>query len=288
MKKKLIILFIISNLTFAQNKLLKSNTTIDGNTRKYEIVDDWKRFDDIFNQMHNYYSLEVKIHDNNKFVIRNSESFGFNGKDIEITLDKNLKVIEVEYSEWIDVIDAKMPTFVVEQIDLKLSKNPFKNIEGIQGQYTLKINKVDLKGNIVTRDSYKGKFKSYYNTNKNASDYLWALNQNMIRNDVIDHNGAYLHPDKMPKLRSDLKSLNSDIKREIINSGIDIPKIKVQVIITEQGKIEENTIKYITNIETDLIEKINKILIEKTNWYPGLVNDKKVKSRIPLIIVTNN
>ncbi|WP_156179532.1 hypothetical protein [Bizionia psychrotolerans] len=269
-------MILITNFAFGQDKV-----TIDKNLPKYEVKDEFNRFDDIANEIKHIESLNITFPSDSELEISNSYSSGFTGHDIIIRLNKNLNIQNVTYNYWTDVVGLNEPKYVVDKIYLKLNQNPFKDIKELRGQYILQINKIDSSGQLINTKEFKGKFKTFKGVDKNSTDYKWTLEQNKIFYGITNENGVYLHPDKRPSLKSDSKVLVKKLK-ELSNN---FPaKLRTWVVINEQGKIEESSIQYQTKVNSDLEDEITKLLIEMTEWYPACVNDKAVKSKIPFII----
>ena len=55
-------------------------------------------------------------------------------------------------------------------------------------------------------------------------------------------------------------------------------------MINKKGKIEPNSIKHTDYINYKIKKKIDSLLVKFTEWYPACVNEKEVKSRIPVLI----
>ena len=273
---QIIILILITNFAFGQSKV-----TIDKNISKYEIKDEFNRFDDIANEIKHIESLKISFPTDSEIEISNSYSSGYTGHDISIRLNKNLNIKSVTYNYWTDVVGLNEPKYIVDKISLKLNQDPFKNIKELRGQYILQINKIDSIGKLINTKEFKGKFKTFKEVDKNSADYKWTLEQNKIFYEITNENGVYLHPDKRPSLKSDTKLLVKKLKGLSNNFPT---KLRTWVVINELGKIEENSVQYQTKVGSELKDKITKLLIEMTEWYPACVNEKEVKSKIPLII----
>jgi len=93
--------------------------------------------------------------------------------------------------------------------------------------------------------------------------------------------GVYLNPDKAPSLKSDYKILVKEIKKL---EGYVPSKIKAFVVINENGKIEKKPIRFLGQLDKNMEKQITELLIELTDWYPAYVDEKKVKSQIPIVI----
>ncbi len=130
-------------------------------------------------------------------------------------------------------------------------------------------------------EKFKGKFKSFNEINKTSSDYLWALQQNKILNGIIDKNGVYLLPDKIASIKSDIKILTKKIKEMKVSKP---KRLKAYLVIDENGKVEKESIRFLEYLDKEFQKQVTKLLFEFTEWYPACVNEKEVKSRIPIII----
>ena len=247
--------------------------------------DEFNRFDNIANELKKYKSYELEIKENSNIKILNHYSTGFTGHTISFEIDKNLNIIKPYYEYWTDVPEIGTE-YKVFDIDLRLNQNPFKNTNGLRGQYEMKIEKVNENGESLEKITFKGKFKSFKGIDKSSAEYLWALEKNKIFYGMTNENGVYLRPDKMPSLKSDHKILTAKIKN--IN-GYKPEKIKAYVVINENGKIEKEPFRFFGNFgqwNYEMQSQVKKLLIELTEWYPACVNEKEVKSQIPIVIGT--
>ncbi len=134
---------------------------------------------------------------------------------------------------------------------------------------------------MIKTEQFKGKFKTFEGIDKESSEYKWTLKQNEIWYGITNENGVYLNPDKKPSLKSDYKILVKEIKRL---KGYKPSKIIAFVVINENGKIEEKAIRFSGQLDKELEKQISKLLIKLTDWYPACVNEKEVKSQIPIVI----
>ena len=278
MRTQIIILILIANFAFGQEKV-----TIDKNVVKYEMKDEFNRFDNIANELKKYKSFDLEIKENSTIKILNQYSTGFTGHTISFVIDKNLNITKPYYEYWTDVPEIGTE-YKVLHIDLKLNQNPFKNTNGLRGQYEMKVEKVNENGESLEKITFKGKFKSFKGIDKSSAEYLWALEQNNIFYGITNENGIYLRPDKMPSLKSDHKKLTDKIKN--IN-GFKLERIRAYVVINENGKIEKEPFRFFGSFgqwSDETQSQVKKLLIELTEWYPACVNEKEVKSQIPIVI----
>ncbi|APG65393.1 hypothetical protein LPB136_08515 [Tenacibaculum todarodis] len=278
MRIQIIILILIANFAFGQEKV-----TIDKDIVKYEIKDEFNRFDNIANELKSYKSLDIESNDKSNIKILNRYSTGFTGHTISIIIDKKLNVVKANYEYWTDVAEIGTE-YKVDSIDLKLNQNPFEKINGLRGQYTMQVKKVSLDGELLEKIIFKGKFKTFKGIDKSSSDYLWALKQNKVFYGITNENGVYLRPDKMPSLKSDHKILTEKIKKI---QGYKPEKIRAFVIINEKGKIEKEPFRFFgefRKLNNETQKQVKELLIEFTEWYPACVNEKEVKSQIPIVI----
>ncbi|PQV44322.1 hypothetical protein CLV33_1265 [Jejuia pallidilutea] len=271
-------MILIANCAFGQEKV-----TIDQNIVKYEIKDEFNRFDNIANELKKYKSFDIEISENSSIKILNQYSTGFTRHTISFEIDNNLNIINSDYEYWTDVAEIGTEYKILD-IDFKLNQNPFQGTNGLRGQYEMKIKKVNENGEILKQITFKGKFKSFKGIDKSSSDYLWALEQNKVFYGITNENGVYLRPDKMPSLKSVHKVLTEKIKKI---KGYKPNKIRAFVIINENGKIEKEPFRFFgdfgkLNKETQI--QVKELLIEFTDWYPACVNEKEVKSQIPIVI----
>lgn len=279
MKVQIVILLFISNLVFGQKKVF-----IDRNTIKYEVEDSYNRFDDIKNLKNDLEPLKFEFKSNLK--IKNSSSSGFTGNDIYFEINQQLEILNVQYLHWSDMIDINNKrSYRVKNVTLTLNKNPFKEIDGLRGNYTLEIQHFQ-NDSLNRTETFKGKFKSFKGLDKNSNDYQWALRQNKIFNGIINKEDVYLRPDKIAHLKTEFKQ----ITKKINQIRGDTPKrFTAIVVINENGKIEKEPFNLIGDFKylghNEKLE-IKKVLIDFTEWYPACVNEQAVKSQIPLVIRT--
>ena len=280
MRIRIIILILIANCAFGQEKV-----TIDQNIVKYEIKDEFNRFDNIANELKKYKSFDIEISENSNIKILNKYSTGFTGHTISFEIDNNLNIINSDYEYWTDVAEIGTEYKILD-IDFKLNQNPFQGTNGLRGQYKLKIKKVNENGEILKQITFKGKFKSFKGIDKSSTDYLWALEQIKVFYGITNENGVYLRPDKMPSLKTDHKILTEKIKNI---TGYKPKKIRAYVVINENGKIEKEPFRFFGNFgqwNDETQSQVKKLMIELTEWYPACVNEKEVKSQIPIVIGT--
>ena len=280
MRIRIIILILIANCAFGQEKV-----TIDQNIVKYEIKDEFNRFDNIANELKKYKSFDIEISENPNIKILNQYSTGFTGHTISFEIDNNLNIINSDYEYWTDVAEIGTEYKILD-IDFKLNQNPFQGTNGLRGQYKLKIKKVNENGEILKQITFKGKFKSFKGIDKSSTDYLWALEQIKVFYGITNENGVYLRPDKMPSLKTDHKILTEKIKNI---SGYKPKKIRAFVVINENGKIEKEPFRFFGDFgqwNDETKSQVKKLMIELTEWYPACVNEKEVKSQIPIVIGT--
>ncbi len=277
--KRILLFLLVSNFTFGQNKKVK----IDPNIAKYEVKDQFNRFDDVANEIKHIESLKFAFPIDSEIEIFNSYSSGFTGHNISIRLNKNLNIKNVTYDYWTDVIGVNEPIYVVDKIYLQLNQNPFKSIKELRGQYVLQIKTIDTAGQLINVKEFKGKFKTFKGVDKNSDEYKWTLKQNKIFYGITNENGVYLHPDKRPELKSKSNTLIEELKK--LGEGVPVT-IRPWVVINKYGKIEENSIQYRTKFDTELKNQISKLLIQMTEWYPACVNEKEVSARTILVMRT--
>ena len=282
MRIQFIILILITNFVFGQEKV-----TIDQNVVKYEIKDEFNRFDNTANELKKYKSFDLEIKENSRIKILNQYSTGFTGHTISFEIDTNLNIIKSNYEYWTDVPEIGTEYKVLD-VDLKLNQNPFKKTNGLRGQYEMKVEKIHENGESLEKITFKGKFKSFKGIEKSSAEYLWALEQNKVFYGITTENGVYLRTDKMPSLKSDHKILTEKIKNI---KGYKAEQIKAYVVINENGKIEKEPFRFFGNFEqcnAEIKRQVKKLLIELTEWHPACVNEKEVKSQIPIVIETES
>ncbi|MGJ8551291.1 hypothetical protein [Winogradskyella wichelsiae] len=275
MRILVIILILIANFGFGQGKV-----TIGKNIKEYEIKDEYNRFDDVTSKQIGFNKLVIEFLSDSLIVISNNYSTGFTGQTVTFKIDQELNIVKVSYNYYTDVINFPVKYKVVG-IDLKLNQNPFSNLKEFRGLYVMQIQKFDLDGSLLQTFEFKGKFKTYKEISENSVDYKWAKNQNKQFYGITNNDGIYFRPDKIASLKSDYKILINEIKKLKEKKP---KRIKIFAIVNEKGKIEEQPIKILGQLNKDLENKIIKLLIELTEWYPGCVDGKEVKSQIPLII----
>lgn len=273
----LIILFVSINAIGQRLKV-----SVDQNIGKYEIKDEYNRFDDILIPKDKFENLTFDLISNYQLQITNKYSSGYTGHTIKFKLTKNLELKEATYNYWTDVIDFEnFRTYKVKKADLKLSNNPFNELKGFRGNYILEIEHY-VNDTLIKSEKFKGKFKTFEGVDKDSEDYKWTLEQNKIWRGITNENGVYLNPDIRPKLRSNIKDLVLKIKEL---SDLKIPEFRVWLVITEDGKIEKESIRFSSAIYNEKLKSsITDILFEKMDFYPGCVNEKAVKSKVPMRI----
>jgi len=279
----IIILVLISKFTFGQ----KTNATIGQNIVKYEIKDEFNRFDDIANETEHYKSFAILNISNSVIEIVNRYSSGFTGHKITIKLNKKLNIDQANYEYWTDVMEIDTPKYVVDKVDLKLNQNPFEKINRLQGQYTMQIKKISSDGNLLSTIEFKGKFKNFNGIEKTSPDYQWTLEQNKIFYGITNDNGVSLRPDKMPNLKSDHNILIKEIQKL---NGFVPDKLNALVVINEKGRIEQEPFRFFGDLMSSDIETQNQVknlLIEITEWNPACLNEKEVKSQVPITFELN-
>lgn len=263
------------------------SATIGQDIVKYETKDTFNRFDDIANKTEHYKSFEILNISNSAIEIVNRYSSGFTGHEITIKLDKKLNIDQANYKHWTDVMEIDAPKYVVDRVDLKLNQNPFEKTNRLQGQYTMQIKKISSDGNLISTIEFKGKFKNYSGIEKTSPDYKWTLEQNKIFYGITNDNGVSLRPDKMPNLKSGLNILIKEIQKL---NGFVPDKLNALVIINEKGRIEQEPFRFFGELKSSDIEiqnHVKNLLIEITEWNPACLNEKEVKSQVPITIKLN-
>ncbi|MFD1064119.1 hypothetical protein ACFQ1Q_12750 [Winogradskyella litorisediminis] len=275
MKNNIILLSFISVFAFGQKKV-----KIDENVLKYEIKDDFNRFDDVSNSENDYERLSINFK-NSELEIKNSQSSKFTGDDISFIINNKLELKSVSYDYWTDYIDFKnIRTYKVKSSKLILNQNPFFKSNGLRGKYILEIEHY-WNDTLTKTTKFKGKFKSFKGINKTSADYLWVMQQNKMGDAILNEDGIYLRPDKMASLKSNIKDLTKKIKEIKVNKP---NRLKAYLVIDENGKVEKESITFLEYIDKEFKMQVTELLFEFTEWYPACVNEEEVKSRIPIII----
>jgi hypothetical protein len=278
---QLIILILFTNFAFGQEKV-----TIDQNIVEYEIKDEFNRFDDIANDLKKYKSFDLDSKGNSTIKILNQYSTGYTGHTVSFEIDKNLNIVKVYYDYWTDVVDLENKiTYKVKSVELTLNQNPFNKTNGLRGKYNLQVAHY-WNDSLTKTEIFKGKFKSFKGIDKSSSEYLWVLEQNKIFYGITNENGVYLRPDRMPSLKSEHRVLTEKLKNI---KGFKPDKIKAYVVINEKGKIEGKSIRFFGNFgqwNDETKNQVKELLVEFTEWYPACVNEKEVKSQIPIAFGT--
>ncbi len=278
MRTQIIILLLITNFVFGQGKI-----TIDRNVVKYEIKDEFERFDDVDKPENDFKSLSFNFKSDSDLEIMNNYNAVFMGYNITFKINKLLEIKDITYNYWTDKIDLdNVITYKVSKANLNLSQNPFDKVNGLRGKYILEIEHY-LNDSLTKKEIFKAKFKTFEGIDRESSDYKWAIEQNKIKYAITNNNGVYLKPDKFPSLKSDSKILIQEIKKL---KGYESNKIRAIVVINECGEIENEPIRFSGKLDIKLEKQITKLLIELTEWYPACVNEKEVKSQIPIVIRT--
>ncbi|WP_121666169.1 hypothetical protein [Mesonia aquimarina] len=276
MKALVVILILLINVAFGQQKI-----SIDKNLEKYEINDDFERFDDIEKPEQDFKELILNAESAALFQIINTYHTGFGGYEISFTINSVLEIKELSYNYWTDNINIDNPTtYKVNKADLLLNQNPFNSTKGLRGAYHLEIGhyKNDC---LIKTQTFKGKFKTFKGIDEQAAAYKWVLEQNKYNYAKTNSDGVYLNPSRLPSLQSDSKLLIQEIKK--IKGHIP-HTIKAYVIINEEGKIEKEPIRYAGQLDNEVKRKITNLLVELTRWSPACEQTKEVKSQIPIEI----
>ena len=278
MRIHIIILLFITNLSLGQEKV-----SIDQNVVKYEIKDEFERFDDIEPTQNDFKGLSLIQNTDSDIEIANSYGGGFIGYDIYFKIDKNLNIKNVTYNYWTDNIDLdNIITYKVCKANLSLNQNPFINLKELRGKYTFEIERY-CNGDLMGQEIFKGKFKTFREINKNSADYKWALKQDKGLKNVKNLNGVYLSPENPPNLISDSRILIEELEKV---SEFKNKNIKAFVVINENGIVEKSPIRFSIKLTAELEMKLTVLLIQYTKWNPAKINGKAVKSQIPVVIST--
>lgn len=278
MRIQFIILILITNLTFGQEKV-----AINKNTLNYEINDEFERFDDIGNSENDYKRLHLNFKSDSLLIIENNHGAGFVGEDITFTITKNLQIKDAKYNYWTDNPNPKkMLTYKVKKVNLSLNQNPFEKTNGLRGNYSLQIEEYS-KDSLNRIKVVKGKFKTFKDINKESTDYKWVLEQDKTSKNFKNSNGVYFNLEIPPTLKSNSERLSNEVKKL---NGFETNDIKALIVINEKGKIEKAPIRFSISLNDKLKMKLIELLIKYTEWYPACVNGKAVKSQIPIIIST--
>ena len=101
----------------------------------------------------------------NQLAISNTDNSYSEGCKIDILVDNELKIVQIEFNQWFDVIDESYETrYEVIECYMNLNKNPFSGPkEKIVGNYYLKIKDITdynlfWKKDKVDVFSFKGRF----------------------------------------------------------------------------------------------------------------------------------
>ncbi|WP_415374108.1 hypothetical protein [Patiriisocius sp. Uisw_017] len=282
MKKTLrtiiILILFVTNSVFGQEKVMINEDCI-----KYEINDEFHRYDDVEKSQNDFKNLNLVIDKNTTLSIENSYNGGLMGYDINFNINSNLEIKNVTYDFWDDVIDLdNVITYEVCQANLSLNQNPFITLKELRGNYNLEIEKY-CNGYIVEKTTYKGKFKTFKGLDPNSENYKWVTNKSIGLKNVKDPNGVYLSPENPPILISDSKLLIEELNKVNEFRG---QKIKAFVVINENGMIEKEPIRFSIKLSSELESKLIMMLIKFTKWNPAVINGKTVKSSIPIVINT--
>jgi hypothetical protein len=102
-------------------------------------------------------------------IIANTYNEGLSSIDIAITLNPQLKIMDVHFDRWNDVINGSKTDYIIKKITLEIDKNPFQD-SIITGRYSLEI-KSTVRTNKELRkqgikdttfySTFNGKFKIY-------------------------------------------------------------------------------------------------------------------------------
>lgn len=278
---RIFIYFLVSILATTFCVAQNTKVSIDQNIGKYEIKDEYNRFDDIGNPKSNFESLNLDLISPSELEISNKYSSGFTGNTITFRLTNQMKLKNVTYNYWTDVADFEnVRTYKVKTADLKLNQNPFAKTIEFRGNYALEIEHY-VNDSLIRNETFKGKFKTFEGQDKESENYKWTVEQNNIWYGITNENGVYLNPDIRPKLRSSFKDVVIKIKEL---SNLKIPYVRVWLVIKEDGRIDKESIGF-SNIYNDKLKNsIANILVEKMEFYPACVNEKAVISKIPMSI----
>lgn len=240
------------------------------------------------------------INSKNILTIINKSNDGYTGHKVCINLNSNLKILDVAYDEWNDIVDGSKTKYKVEKIILTFNKNPF-NDSIFTGYYTLQVRhdyemESILQNSEVKDTSYyfifNGKFKFY-----SATDYKkgkkWIIEQNELKYNIKDSSGVYFDVDKFAQFQLG----DSTLMNILSNLTLDRKQVKeplksfvtLSFIVDKFGNIDLNKIRIREGLNSDSI--LRKIINEKklwANWIPAEYKGVKVNSEVNLRIQIKN
>ncbi|GGE23035.1 hypothetical protein [Psychroflexus salis] len=269
-----ITLLLITKISSSQE-----NVELNVNALKYEINDEFERFNDIrdivnINKLHYYFKSDsILIIENDNVVL--------SGTNIKLIINNKLQIKDATYNFWTDNPNPEVIlSYKVTRVNLILNQNPFKTISGFRGNYNLEIQEYS-NDSLIDKYEYKGKFKSFEEISKESVEYKWVVNQNKPEKNYINSNGVYINPEVPPTLKSNYNGLIKEIRKI---EKLESKNIRAFIVINEKGKIEKSPIRYSYFLNDKQKSELTKLLIEYTEWYPACVDEIAVKSQIPLII----
>jgi hypothetical protein len=233
---------------------------------------------------------------NNGYELINTYNDGYSGHEIKINYNSNLKITNVDFKEWSDMVDGSETKYTVEDIIFSTNQIPNES-KNLIGHYTLNIKEDYKAGKFLRKEGVKdkttyrtfnGKFK-FYNKAEIQHGLNWVKEQNEIRLGIKDSLGIYSMPDEFAKFgKGDIKLKEILSRYSVERSETDFESkifILVNLVIDENGMINKEDVRILDKMKSnrivDLIRNDKELM---NNWIPAKRNGENVKSEINLTI----
>ena len=156
--KKIILLLILSvSNTFAQKLMIEKNSA-KYNPKLHANFYQCKESNNLFQEG----LAKINFIDNQTFYIENQSNTGYTGIHISFKINKQLEIFEIDYYTWDDIEDGSSVEFYIEDFELTLNKNPFKeDIKNLRGFYILKIKSNYDPGEMLSRENVEPRTETF-------------------------------------------------------------------------------------------------------------------------------
>lgn len=212
MKKAILIIyfFVFLQCLYSQENRLGKAQIVPKEIVEFSQDDIYNRFDNTYYNHSNLRKFEVQKKEDTiilKYIHHPGLGSGF---FIEIQLNKDLNILKANYR---DVTCSRSFNGTTTAIKLQLNQDPFEKLQGLQGQFELKFNKVFLfysnKRNDIRRCVFHGKFKLFNNVKSAISSQEkidFSQNMKFSGGDSYNFtsvNDVYLHSDMKPIIQNE-------------------------------------------------------------------------------------
>lgn len=159
MLKKLIILllYLIPFLSIGQKAIVDENMEQNERINSYDFYE-CKESEYLFEEG----LAVIEFVDENTINIKNETNTGSYGTHISFNIDREMNICDLKYYTWDDVEDGSTTDFNIEDFEMRLNKNPFKNgLNDLQGIYHLKIISDFNPGKMLSQENIRPKTKHF-------------------------------------------------------------------------------------------------------------------------------